>query len=203
MTRVKVCGITNIEDALKVVYYGASAVGFIFTKKSPRYVSPSRAKKIIEALPPFIMPVGVFVDQNERAVREICQFTQIKTLQFHGDERPVYCKRFTGFKIIKAFRIEAFFDPLMIQKYKVDAYLFDTYQKDIKGGTGKTFNWDLIKDKKFDKPVILSGGLAADNIKQAIETVAPFAVDVSSSLEKTPGVKSPKLIRGFFEALKA
>ena len=103
MTRVKVCGITNTEDALKAVYYGASAIGFIFHKKSPRYISPSKAKKIVEALPPFVVPVGVFVDQSEKAVKDICRFTRIRTVQFHGDEKPVYCKRFTDYKIMLKF----------------------------------------------------------------------------------------------------
>src|SRR3989338_8488456 len=123
--RIKICGITNEEDALKVVHYGAWAVGFVFDKKSPRYVSPSRARKIIEALPPFVTPVGVFVNTNERAVRDICQFTRFHTVQFHGDETPVYCKRFNNFKIIKAFRVQSEMSFDNLAKYKVDAYLFD------------------------------------------------------------------------------
>ncbi len=203
MVKVKVCGITNIEDALKAVYYGAYALGFVFYKKSPRYVSPSRARKIIEALPPFITPVGVFVNQKERAVMDVCRFTRIKTVQFHGDEKPVYCKRFKDFKIIKAFRVGTVFFPEMVNKYKVDSYLFDTYQEDVHGGTGKKFNWDKISKYKFDKPVVLSGGLNPDNIKEAIEQVNPFAVDVSSGLEKAPGIKNPRLIRSFFENLRS
>jgi phosphoribosylanthranilate isomerase len=200
MTKVKICGITNQEDALKAVYYGAWALGFIFYKKSPRYVSPSKARKIIEALPPFVTPIGVFVNLKERAVRDICQFTRIQTLQLHGDETPVYCKRFKDYKIIKAFRVgEKFFDMEDTVKYKVDAHLFDTYQEGVAGGSGKTFNWDFIKDRKGLKPFILSGGLNPENIKKAIETVSPYAVDVSSGVEKSPGIKSPQLIRAFFE----
>ena len=126
--KVKICGITNHEDAQKAVYYGAHAVGFIFHKKSPRYVSPSKIRKVIESLPPFIVPVGVFADLNEQAVRDICHFTRIKTVQFHGDEKPVYCKRFSDFKIIKAFRVHDLFDFTTVEKYKVDAYLFDTFE---------------------------------------------------------------------------
>lgn len=202
MIRVKVCGITNLEDALKVVYYGADAIGFIFHKKSPRYVSPSKARKIIEGLPPFVTPVGVFVNQKERAVRDVCKFTRISTVQFHGDEDTVYCKRFKDFKIIKAFRIGLDFSPMMVNKYKVDAVLFDAYQEDLYGGTGKTFKWDLIKNEKVNKPVILSGGLNPENIFEGIETIKPFGVDVSSGVEKMPGIKNPKLIRAFFEAIK-
>lgn len=200
MVRVKVCGLTNIEDVKKAVYYGAWAVGFIFSKKSPRYVSPSRVRKMVEALPPFITPVGVFVDQSERAVRDICKFTRIRTVQFHGEEKPVYCKRFSDFKIIKAFRIGEYFPVDIIKKYKVDAFLFDTYQDGVEGGTGKTFDWDALKDQKIEKPVILSGGLNSRNIQQALDSVKPFAVDVSSGVEKSPGIKDPRLIRAFFDA---
>ena len=201
MTRVKVCGITNTEDALKAVYYGASAIGFIFYKKSPRYISPSRAKKIVEALPPFVVPVGVFVDQSEKAVKDICRFTRIRTVQFHGDEKPVYCKRFTDYKIIKAFRVGSYFPFEHLKKYKVDAYLFDTYQEGVEGGTGKVFNWKILMGQKFDKPIILSGGLSAENIQKAMDMVSPQAIDVSSSLEKSPGIKSPRLIRNFFKVV--
>ena len=200
MVRVKVCGVTNVEDALKAVYYGAWAIGFIFTKKSPRYISPSRARKIIEALPPFVTPVGVFVDQSERAVRDICKFTRIHTVQFHGEEKAVYCKRFGDFKVIKAFRIGEYFPADQIKKYKVDAYLFDTYEKGAAGGTGKVFNWDVLKEHKIEKPIILSGGLNAQNIQEALSVTKPFAVDVSSSVEKSPGIKNPRLIRAFFDA---
>jgi phosphoribosylanthranilate isomerase len=199
--RVKLCGITNHEDAQKAVYYGAWAVGFIFYKKSPRYASPSKVKKIIEELPPFITPVGVFVNQNEKAVKDICRFTRIRTVQFHGDETAVYCKRFKDYKIIKAFRVGSFLEQKMIEKFKVDAYLFDAYQPDAYGGTGKTFNWDLINKTTFNRPVILSGGLKESNIQAAIAAVRPYAVDVSSSLEKTPGIKDPRKIRAFFNTI--
>ena len=200
--RVKICGITNLEDALKAVYYGADAIGFIFYKKSPRYVSPSKARKIIEGLPPFVTPVGVFVNQKERAVRDVCRFTRISTVQFHGDEDTVFCKRFKDYKIIKAFRIGLDFNTERVNKYKVDAVLFDAYQEDQYGGTGKAFKWDLIKNEKVNKPVILSGGLTPENVAEGIATIKPFGVDVSSGVEKMPGIKNPKLIRAFFEAVK-
>jgi len=197
------CGITNHEDAQKASYYGAWAVGFIFYKKSPRYISPSRAKKLIEALPPFITPVGVFVNAKDRAVRDVCNFAKIHTVQFSGDESAVYCKRFKDFKIIKGFRLGNFFDISLINKYKVDAYLFDKYKEGEFGGTGETFNWELLKDKKFEKPVILSGGLNPGNVKEAIDTINPYAVDVSSGIEKSPGIKDPRKIREFYESINA
>ncbi|MCA9408969.1 MAG: phosphoribosylanthranilate isomerase [Candidatus Omnitrophica bacterium] len=202
-TKVKMCGITNHEDAQKALFYGAWAVGFVFYKKSPRYVSPSKAKKLIEGLPPFITPVGLFVNQSERAVEDICRFANISVLQFHGDETPVYCKRFKKYKVIKAFRIRDDFDFRSLSKYKVDAYLFDAYQENAFGGTGKTFQWNLLKGQKFEKPVILSGGLTPENVAQAIAETSPYAVDVSSGIEQSPGIKSPKLIRAFMESIRA
>lgn len=201
MTRVKICGITNIEDAQMAVNAGASALGFIFDKKSPRYVSPSKVRPIIEALPPFVTPVGVFVNYSEHAVRDICRLARVATVQFHGEESPGYCKRFNHFKIIKAFRVSDVFDFKSVLQYKVDAYLFDTFQEETAGGTGKTFNWDLLKNYKFGKPVILSGGLNPENVRQAIETVHPYAVDVSSGVEKSPGVKGYQLVQAFCGAI--
>src|SRR3989338_5765630 len=199
--RIKICGITNEEDALKVVHYGAWAVGFVFDKKSPRYVSPSKARKIVEALPPFVTPVGVFVNQKERAVRDICQFVRLQTLQFHGDEEPAYCKRFKDYKIMKAFRIRDDFDFAVLEQYKVDAYVFDAYQDNAFGGTGTTFNWHLIQPKQIKRPFILSGGLSAGNILQALETLKTYAVDVSSGVERSPGLKNHALVKEFLETI--
>ena len=197
--RIKICGITNEEDAMKAVHYGAWAIGFVFDKRSPRYISPSRVRRIVEMLPPFVTPVGVFVNLNERAVRDICKFTRIHTVQFHGEETPMYCKKFSHFKIIKAFRVQDESSLDRLEKYKVDAYLFDAYQPDAHGGTGKTFNWDVLKGKNFEKPFILSGGLNAGNIIQARETVKPFAVDVSSGVERSPGLKDHRALKTFFD----
>ena len=117
--KVKICGITNQEDALKAVYYGAWAIGFIFCKKSPRYVSPSKARKIIESLPPFVTPVGVFVNPKDREVRDVCGFTRISTIQLHGNEDPGFCKRFKNHKIIKTFHVDKFFNPNIVKNYKL------------------------------------------------------------------------------------
>ena len=203
MVKVKICGITNKEDALLAAELGAWALGFIFYKKSPRAIAPFKARKIIEELPPFVVPVGVFVNQKEGAVKDIANFCGIKTLQFHGDETPQYCKRFKEYKIIKAFRVKEDFDISNLSQFPAAAYLFDTYQEDTYGGSGKTFNWDVIKDKKFNKPVILSGGLNPENIASAIKEVCPYAVDVSSGVEEFPGKKSEKLLIKFFEILTA
>jgi len=181
---------------------GASALGFVFHKKSPRYISPSKVRPIVEALPPFVTPVGVFVDGSVHAVRDICRLARISTVQFHGEESPGYCKSFSHFKIIKAFRVNETFAFKSVLQYKVDAYLFDTFSETEAGGTGKTFNWELLKSYKFDKPVILSGGLNPENVRQAIDTLGPYAVDVSSGVEKSPGVKGYQLVQAFFGALR-
>ncbi len=204
MTRVKICGITRLEDALMAAKHGAWAVGFIFYKKSPRYISPFKAKKIIQALPPFVTPVGVFVDQKEGAVMDIVRFCGIRTVQFHGQETPAYCKRFRqkGFSVIKAFRVEGAAIPADVKVYEANAILLDAYVEGVPGGTGKTFNWSVAKKiKGLGVPVILSGGLHYNNVVQAIEDVKPYAVDVSSGVEEQdkPGVKNDRSVRVFCE----
>ena len=201
MTRVKICGITNLTDAQMGVKAGAWALGFIFYKKSPRYVSPSKVRKIIEHLPPFITPVGVFVNHKEGAVRDICQVTRIHTVQFHGEEDPGFCKRFKDYKIIKAFRVGQDFDMSQLLKYKVDAYLLDTAQGGEYGGTGVPFNWDLIKGKTLNKPLILSGGLNAQNVPEALASIKPFAVDVCSGVEQKSGMKDYQKVMDFIGAI--
>lgn len=201
MVKVKICGITNIDDALKAVFYGATALGFIFHKKSPRYVSPSRAKRLIDALPPLVTPVGVFVDLKERAIHDICRFTGIQTVQLHGVEEPAFCLRLKkNYKVIKGFRVNDDFRLANVQKYKVDAWLFDAFVDGQEGGTGQTFNWRLLEGVKFERPVILSGGLTAANVAEGIGLVKPYAVDVSSGVERTPGIKDPQKIRDFMTA---
>lgn len=200
MIRIKICGITSEHDALKAASLGAWALGFIFYKPSPRHIGAFKARKIIRRLPPFVTPVGVFVNHKEGAVRDIASFCGITTLQFHGDETPEYCRRFQGYTIIKAFRVKESFDPGILKSYPVSAYLFDTYVDAAYGGTGKPFPWALIKKAKdFGVPVILSGGLNAQNILDAVEEIKPYAVDVNSGVEESPGVKSERLMKEFFE----
>lgn len=207
MIKVKICGITNIQDALAAASLGAWALGFIFYKKSPRYVSPFKVKKIIERLPPFVVPVGVFVNQNEGAVKDIADFCGIRTIQLHGDETPQTCRRLKNFKVIKAFRVGEGFDFKKIVDYPVSAFLFDSAGNGFKpfptyGGTGEKFNWDILKGGKMARPVILSGGLNSTNIQEAAQIVRPYAVDVSSGVEELPGKKSEKLLREFFWNLR-
>ncbi len=200
MTRVKICGITNEKDALLAASLGAWALGFIFYKKSPRYVTPDQAKKIIFHLPPFIVPVGVFVNEKGNIVDDIAELCGINTFQFHGNEPPDYCHRFSRFRIIKAFRVNEDFDFNQISKYRVSAYLFDTFQEGVYGGSGKTFNWEILKNKKIERPFILSGGLNPENVGEAA-LLSPYAVDVSSGVEASPGKKDPSLLKDFFNKI--
>ena len=202
MTRVKICGITRLTDALLAVELGAWAVGFIFYKNSPRYISPENAKKIIEKLPPFVSLVGVFVNEREATVKKTALSCGLTTLQFHGDETSAYCRKFGCWKVIKAIRVKSNISPAQLKKFSADAFLFDTFIPDGYGGSGKTFNWSYLKSlTKFSTPIILSGGLNPRNIAKAVKTVSPFAVDVSSGVESAPGRKSPAKLKSLFHAL--
>ncbi len=198
MVRVKICGITNPEDARWSVQCGAWALGFIFYKKSPRYIQPANAKKIIHDLPPFITPVGVFVNETESNIKRIAFTCGIQVLQLHGEESPLFCQNLKKYRIIKAFRLKEGFDFSKVARYSVDAFLFDTYDEKQQGGTGKTFDWSMLADKNFEKPVILSGGLNPDNVDEAVEAVRPFAIDIGSGVEERPGKKNKELLKKLF-----
>ncbi len=205
MVRLKICGITCLEDAFLAIDAGADAIGFIFVEKSPRYISPEVAKKIIYSIPPFVQTVGVFLDEEKSVVKEICDFCGLDMIQFHGDESPEFCKYFMP-KSIKAIRVKDEKSIEKINSYRgcVKAVLLDTYKKEKAGGTGESFDWHLaIKAKEYGLPVILSGGIGPDNIKDALTMVKPFAVDVNSKLEIKPGKKSPELIKKLKEALNS
>ena len=193
---------TNEQDALKAASLGAWAVGFIFYKKSPRFISPFKAKKIIEALPPFVTPVGVFVNQGQGAIRDIINHTGIRVVQLHGDEDHHFCHRLRklNVKVIKVIRVGDSFDPKSLEPYKVDAFLFDTLDKDAYGGTGKTFNWRLLMEAKaLNIPIILSGGLNNQNVIEPVNGLKPYAVDVCSSLEQEAGKKEAKKVKDFID----
>ncbi len=202
MTRVKVCGITNERDALWAVELGVDALGFIFAE-SPRRVYPEVVKRIVSVLPPFIDRVGVFVNEDRREVEKIARTCSLTSLQFHGEESPSYCQKFKGWKVIKSFRVKDEEVLKEISRYKVDAYLLDTYSIGKRGGTGKTFDWEIAKKVKgIGVPVILSGGLNPENVVQAIIKVRPYAVDASSGLEKEIGRKDHQKLRNFVEKIR-
>ena len=203
MVKVKICGITNIEDALTSTEAGCDALGFIFYKKSPRYISPQEAKAVIRALPKNVIKIGVFVNAREDYIRRIAKYCGLNMLQFHGDESSEFCAKFKGYKIIKAFRIKSKEDTKDIFRYRVFAYLFDTKLRSKFGGTGLRFNWSLVRHiDGLRRPVFLSGGLSAQNVLKAIETLHPDWVDVSSSVELKPGKKDRKKVNRFIQTVK-
>jgi phosphoribosylanthranilate isomerase len=203
LVKVKVCGITNLEDALAAFFYGADALGFVFYKKSPRYINWRQAKNISGILPKKIKRVGVFVNEKILTVKQIAKACRLDMLQFHGDESPAYCRKFKKYKVIKAFRIGKPQDLDKISGYKTFAYLFDNFSKRQAGGTGKKFNWKILAQSDRIKPIVfLSGGLTARNAGLAVKLLKPGWVDVSSSLECSPGKKDHQKIRRFIQALK-
>ena len=198
MVKVKICGITNLEDALYAVRLRADALGFIFYKRSPRYIQPEKAKVIIKQLPKFVKKVGVFVNARESTVRRIACNLKLDMLQFHGNESESFCCRFKHFKVIKAFRVKGKISLTHLSKYDVWAYLFDTFVRNKFGGTGKKFNWKLLNCLRYSKKTIfLSGGLNPQNVKRALKGFPASWVDASSSLEKYPGKKDPDKIKRF------
>ena len=199
--RVKICGITSNEDAHAAVEYGADALGFVFAK-SPRQVTREQAEDIIAELPPFVSPVGVFVDEKTDTIKEICDFCGIYTVQLHGNESPLYLNDLKGYKIIKAFRIKDEDDLKPLANYKPNAFLLDSYVKGVMGGTGMTFNWDIARQAHEYGTIILSGGLTPENVKASIQMVKPYAVDVSSGVEASPGKKDKLLVKRFIANAK-
>jgi phosphoribosylanthranilate isomerase len=201
--RVKICGITSGDDALAAVDAGADALGFIFYEKSPRYVPFNAARDIIRVVPPFVAKVGVFVNPMEEAVRRALGECGIDTLQFHGDETPEFCQAFAPLKVYKAFRIQNLESLASLPSYRTDAWLLDGFAADRLGGTGATFNWDLaVEAKKLGRPIILAGGLTAENVAEAVRRVRPFAVDVSSGVESAPGKKDHRMVRDFVASVR-
>lgn len=194
MTNIKICGITNLKDAKTCAGAGADIIGFVFAK-SPRKITPEKAKSIISKLPHSIKKIGVFVNEGPAEVDRIAAYCGLDAVQLHGDETPAYCKKIKSRKI-KAIRVRDIRDIRKIGKYKVDAVLLDTYSKGKFGGTGKKFDWDLAKRaKKYNIPLILSGGLTPDNLEKAILQVKPHAVDISGGVELKPGKKDAKMIK--------
>ena len=201
MVKIKICGITNLEDALLAAELGADALGFIFYAKSPRKVAPETARSIIAQLPPFVASVGVFVDEAAAVVQELAAKVGLDWVQLHGQESPDYCRNL-GRKVIKAFRIQDEDSLRQLADYQgaAQALLLDTYKKGQVGGTGEIFDWHLARKAKKYGPIILAGGLTSENVAQAIATAGPAAVDAASGTEAAPGKKDPAKLRAFFEA---
>jgi phosphoribosylanthranilate isomerase len=203
MVKVKICGITNNEDAMFAAEMGAAALGFIFAD-SPRKIEPAIARDIIRRLPPFIKSIGVFVDEPIEGMKEIIALTGIDLIQLHGKEYPEICQQFMP-RVIKAIAVkdESVLKDIPSFRGNVRGLLLDTYLEKMSGGTGKVFNWDLaLKIKEMGMPIILAGGLKPSNISAAISIVRPYAVDVNSGVEESPGKKSRALLKELFENIR-
>jgi phosphoribosylanthranilate isomerase len=202
VTRIKICGITRVQDALAVAAGGADAIGLVFYKPSPRYVSIALAAELARALPPFVTTVGLFVNAAPELVREVLAAVPLDVLQFHGDESPEYCAQF-GKPYLKAIRVKAGVDLLQCAAdfSSAQGLLLDAFVEGIPGGTGASFDWALIP-KNLTVPVILSGGLDAENVAAAIKQVRPYAVDVSSGVEVSKGIKDATKIAAFINEVK-
>ena len=200
MVKVKVCGITNISDARLAMDCGADALGFVFAP-SPRQVTPEQVENIVNQLPSSICKIGVFVDSELETVNDIKSRCSLDMVQLHGSEDPEYCKSLLP-NVIKSFQVRDETILKLLPDYEIKAYLLDSYHAKLKGGTGHTFNWDIAQKATEYGMIILSGGLNPDNIRKAIYTAQPFAVDVSSGVETSPGKKDPYMLRNFITAAK-
>ena len=201
-TRTKICGITRPEDALAAVRLGADAIGLVFYAPSPRSVTIPQARTIVGALPPFVHVVGLFVDATAESVCSVLSEVHIDLLQFHGDEKAEFCDQF-AVPYIKALRVKPELNLLQceIDFSSASGLLLDAYQEGVAGGTGKTFDWALIP-KRLSKPVILAGGLTAENVAEAILSVRPYAVDVSGGVEQQKGIKDAAKIAAFMRGVR-
>ena len=204
MTLVKICGITNLDDALAAVEAGADALGFNFYKPSPRYITPQHAREIIEQLPDSVLTVGVFVNEEAASVKDIADESGIKGLQLHGDESPAYCHELAAdYYVIKTFAVSETFDPQTPNEYEVEAIMLDTKHNSLRGGTGRAFDWSVARRlAPTITKLFLAGGLSPENVENAIETVRPFAVDACSALEDRPGKKNHERMRVFVNAVR-
>ena len=201
MIRVKICGNVTLKDTMAAVEAGADAVGFVFHARSPRVVSPKAVAVIVSHLPPFVTPVGVFVNEKPDVVRQIASDCGIHLVQLHGEESPQYCAELK-LSVLKGIRVCSRGDLSMLSLYRVKAILLDAYVEGVVGGTGTTFDWALAVEAKAWGPIILAGGLTPDNVVEAISRVQPYGVDVSSGVEAAPGVKDHAKVRAFVENVK-
>jgi phosphoribosylanthranilate isomerase len=204
MVLVKICGITNLEDALDALDAGADALGFNFYRPSPRYIEPSAAREIIEQLPADLLTVGVFVNEaTPEAVREIADHAGVGAMQFHGDESPEFCRSFHRRHVIKVLAIGPEFDPEAALRYEVDAFMADAFDRKAWGGTGRKIDWTMARTLRELVPkLFLAGGLSPENVEEAIAAVEPYAVDACSALEASPGKKDRERVRAFVRAAR-
>jgi phosphoribosylanthranilate isomerase len=202
-TKVKICGLTSVADAVVAAESGANMIGLMFYEKSPRHISLALAAEIARAVSPFVLKVGVFVNPEEALVSRAIAECGLSVLQFHGDEPSDFCTQF-GLMSLKAIRVQNAESLGALENFQTDAFLLDAHSKSGLGGTGEKFNWDLaLAAQKFGKPIFLAGGLTPENVADAVKQVRPFAVDVSSGVESAPGKKDAAKVRAFIQAVRA
>jgi phosphoribosylanthranilate isomerase len=211
-TRVKICGITRLEDAQLAVDLGVSALGFNFYPPSPRYIEPGAARAIIQRLPPFVIPVGIFANEKDAGhVIAVAREAGVKVIQIHAAQvplsgpaafrAPLLGELSAAFTLVVGVAVGQGFKPEDLREVKASAYLLDAFDPGLLGGTGKTFDWSAARDSKQYGPIILAGGLGPENVGRAVREVRPFAVDVASGVESTPGIKDAAKLRAFFAAV--
>lgn len=203
--KVKICGLTNAEDAAAAVEAGADAVGFVFHKKSPRCAEAAVVKGIVKTLPPFVLPIGVFVNEDAKVVRDVVDSCGLALVQLHGDETAAYCEAL-GRPVLKAIRLKDRRSFLILAEFQgragVRGFLVDAFSSDAYGGTGQVADWSLAAEASSAAPVLLAGGLTPENVSQAIFQVRPYGVDVSSGVEASPGKKDHEKVRAFVRAVR-
>jgi phosphoribosylanthranilate isomerase len=203
--RTKICGITNLEDALVAVAAGADAVGFLLYRKSPRYVEPMMVQQIVAQLPPFVLPVGVFVNEEIKIVRDLMDTCGLALAQLHGEETATYCRELCR-PVLKALRLRDRSTFLALAEFQgragVRGFLLDTFSDEVYGGTGQVVDWSLAREAARAATVILAGGLTPENVGQALRAVQPYGVDVSSGVEGAPGKKDHEKVWAFIRAVR-
>jgi phosphoribosylanthranilate isomerase len=204
MVRIKICGITNLEDALACADAGADLLGFNFYSGSPRYIKPEVAREVVAQLPAAILSVGVFVNAGEpEDVARVADVAGVAAVQLHGDESPAYCRELAGRFVIKALRVTGDFKPQSAAEYETDAVLLDGFDQSLRGGTGRTFDWSMAqRTREVVSRIFLAGGLGPENVAAAVASVQPYAVDACSSLESSPGRKDIARVRAFITAIR-
>ena len=205
MVKVKICGITNAEDAATAIAAGADALGFVLYRKSPRFVEPAVARRIIAGLPPFVLPVGVFVNEEAKIVRDLMDECGLALAQLHGDEPAVYCQEL-GRPALKALRLKDRGAFLALAEFQgratVRGFVIDAFSEQAYGGTGQTVDWTLAAEAARSARILLAGGLTPANVAEAVRLVRPYGVDVSSGVEERPGKKDPAKVQAFIAAAR-
>lgn len=202
MTRIKICGITHLKDALTAVDAGADALGFIFVPDTPRFVNSDQVAAIVAELPPFVTTVGIFASKDAAKITTIADQCRLDAVQLHADVTPEFCRNLDK-KVIRVVRVKDESSLSILSDYDVNAFLLDTYVEGKMGGTGEVFDWDLALRAKHYGRIIVAGGLNPDNVAQAVRRVNPYGVDVGSGVESGPGRKDPDKIRKFVDAVKS